>query len=69
MLTDGLLDLVGLSEDTKNIVWDHFHLRQFVWPKALGKDLYGLISDMPTPCYVAKRKKDSHSHVQQSKKY
>jgi hypothetical protein len=39
-LTDGLLPMIGLSEDTTNIVYDHYHLLNSVWPHDLGKYLF-----------------------------
>ena len=44
LLTDTLLDMIGLSQSTTRIFWDHFHLQSFVWPTALGKDLYARIA-------------------------
>ncbi|GAX19166.1 hypothetical protein FisN_15Lu336 [Fistulifera solaris] len=37
--------MIGLSTDTTSILWDHFHLLNFVWPKELGKSLFDRISD------------------------
>ena len=44
LLTDTLLDMIGLSESSTRIFWDHFHLQSFVWPTAMGKDLYDRIA-------------------------
>jgi hypothetical protein len=68
LLTETLLELVGLQESSTSIFWDHFHLMSFVWPTALGKDLYSRISpdavrmmnaqsatDFATACEAIKR--------------
>ena len=44
LLTDTLLDMIGLSESSTRIFWDHFHLQSFVWPTALGQDLFARIA-------------------------
>jgi hypothetical protein len=43
-LTEALLEMVGLSRLTTHMFYDHFHLQTFVWPTALGKELYSRIS-------------------------
>ena len=44
LLTEGLLEMIGLSKMDTHMFWDHFHLQTFVWPTALGKELYSRIS-------------------------
>ena len=58
-LTDNFLDLIGLSRETTQLFWDHWHLLNKVWPKFFGITLYAahLKEPLTTLCKATTREK------------
>jgi hypothetical protein len=45
LVTDSLLPLIGLDKNNTAVFWDHYHLKEQVWKKALPPSIYTLVID------------------------